>query len=596
MSETILLCTPEEVLWKLTDQKIFIQLRDIFKSAENDGGVDKEAFIHMITTVWNDETNITEAQILDLFNKINIHEAPKITWDNFLDFNLKALQPKSENPLQLGEITYRQPKELKRDAIVKIVLLETDLYFSYALLVKYGKILLLDAEFKHLTSYQVIMTREDQFRSAQDARKRYRWLTDAVFLADVNMFIVVNSTRSMTIYDASGLKHVPLWHISGFPNIIQVILYNDRKKSLLLGMDNGEIAMLTFFNAKDDLLPKKHQDKMSFYYFLELGAFKDYIQYKSIGIFHSKVAYTTRHEKSKSANYFNLNKPLETIRAGKTGIVDIVIFETLEMFICCSRDAELRFYDLTEYKNLQNVKLNFECFDIFKIRTPEWGVKCIFPGPKRANMTQTWERNCLLITCCNAYAKLDLFYMDGRERHLHDDFLPSQPLQNSVLIPQDWETCNDNKTVNYDDLSMRNHRNESFETLWDSLLKMDFSAKEKSDVHSKIALLEERKAKMKWAVEHGAPFLALPLYEVKEVQLPTRLPIVDNKKTKTIVDKTQKLLSDAVSHTIVFSDISSSRTSRSSSKCSKSSSNSKISSNLGRLSRTSSRTSIFEFE
>lgn len=101
---------------------------------------------------------------------------------------------------------------------------------------------------------------------------------------------------------------------------------------------------------------------------------------------------------------------------------------------------------------------------------------------------------------------------------------------------------------------------------------------------------------MKWAVEHGAPFLALPLYEVKEVQLPTRLPIVDNKKTKTIVDKTQKLLSDAVSHTIVFSDISSSRTSRSSSKCSKSSSNSKISSNLGRLSRTSSRTSIFEFE
>lgn len=54
---------------------------------------------------------------------------------------------------------------------------------------------------------------------------------------------------------------------------------------------------------------------------------------------HKKLPILHDMKKSKSANYFNLNKPLETIRAGKTGIVDIVIFETLEMFICCSRDA-----------------------------------------------------------------------------------------------------------------------------------------------------------------------------------------------------------------------------------------------------------------
>lgn len=106
-------------------------------------------------------------------------------------------------------------------------MIETEKYFCYAIISKYGRVGIYNGYMDFLTSYHVIMTREDQFRNDNERRRRNRWITDAIFLSDVNMLVVTNSTRSLTIYDTSGLKHIPVWLIIGMPNVITVSLLID---------------------------------------------------------------------------------------------------------------------------------------------------------------------------------------------------------------------------------------------------------------------------------------------------------------------------------------------------------------------------------
>lgn len=110
----------------------------------------------------------------------------------------------------------------QRETIVKMVLIETETFFCYAIISKYGHVGLYDGNLNFLTSYHAIMTREDITRKNQDRRRRNRWITDAVFCVDALMFLITNTTRSIMIYDASGLKHMPLWLVMGFPNVVNV--------------------------------------------------------------------------------------------------------------------------------------------------------------------------------------------------------------------------------------------------------------------------------------------------------------------------------------------------------------------------------------
>ena len=107
---------------------------------------------------------------------------------------------------------------------MKIVLIETEKYFCYAMISKHGRIGLYDGNLNFLTSYHVIMTREDITRSEDERRRRNRWVTDAIFCEDVLMFIVTNTARSIMIYEASGLRHVPYWLVLSTPNIVEVIV------------------------------------------------------------------------------------------------------------------------------------------------------------------------------------------------------------------------------------------------------------------------------------------------------------------------------------------------------------------------------------
>lgn len=64
---------------------------------------------------------------------------------------------------------------------------------------------------------------------------------------------------------------------------------------------------------------------------------------------------------------------------------------------------------------------------------------------------------------------------------------------------------------------------------------------------------------MKESVAIGAPFLALDLFEIEDVTLPADLPVPKKKSVQTLVEKTQKMLTDAANRNQIFSEPSSSR-------------------------------------
>lgn len=69
---------------------------------------------------------------------------------------------------------------------------------------------------------------------------------------------------------------------------------------------------------------------------------------------------------------------------------------------------------------------------------------------------------------------------------------------------------------------------------------------------------------MRHVVSQGAPYLALELPEIEEIKLTPNLPIPDNKKIRNLVEKTEKMLSEAGARSFIFSSPSSSTRSKSS--------------------------------
>lgn len=69
---------------------------------------------------------------------------------------------------------------------------------------------------------------------------------------------------------------------------------------------------------------------------------------------------------------------------------------------------------------------------------------------------------------------------------------------------------------------------------------------------------------MKATVENYAPYSALELKEIREIQLGPNLPVPGGRRVRNMVEKTKKMLEAANNRASVLSQSSASRTSRSS--------------------------------
>ncbi|XP_017779619.1 PREDICTED: WD repeat-containing protein on Y chromosome-like [Nicrophorus vespilloides] len=580
-----------EILQQLNEVKLQ-QLKETFKN-EKDGCVGKETFTTSFAFLFDDVS--VESIALNVFAQIDMQNVGSITWSDFLDFVLEIYKPKDDHVLELLETDIITPPHLKRDPITKIVLIETSLYFCYAIISKYGSVGLYDGNLDFLTSYHALMAREDMHRNEADKRRRNRWVADAMFISEIQMFLVSASCRSLTVYDASGLQHVPIWLILGFPDSIQSMSYNFDERCKLYLVNNccyslsnelphqKEFVIIknlgrphvesvnglecfhnsrTFISTSKDptksVIIKDTEYKSSNYVFkmrrgVQCFAISDGLKSLITGSDDGTI---------RIWNWLVPSKATAVLRNHKSGIIDIVLLESLKIFISCSRDGVLKVWDLIEQKCVQSIHLNFPCFEI-EGRSIEWGSRCIFPGPKRQDINYgKWERDFLLVTCCNSIRKMKLLYMDGRERDFDSRILSPPPLLNSVLIPKNWKIFNvenehESTVDEIDDLSKLKF-----------ILDKDVLGDGKSQINYKISKLEDKKMQMRWAVEKCAPHLALDLYDIKELELSSSLPVDVNKRTKNLFDRTQRLLVDAATRSVILSEQSSSskspRSSRSS--------------------------------
>lgn len=75
-----------------------------------------------------------------------------------------------------------------------------------------------------------MFTRSDDLYT-QSKRKKTTWVTDAIFIPTICIFVVTNSGRSLLFYDAAKQNHIPLWIVEGIPNPIYVNILCVPKKS-----------------------------------------------------------------------------------------------------------------------------------------------------------------------------------------------------------------------------------------------------------------------------------------------------------------------------------------------------------------------------
>ncbi|KYB26741.1 WD repeat-containing protein on Y chromosome -like protein [Tribolium castaneum] len=422
-------------------------MQNEFQNKNDDKTLTKEEFFNTVNAIFAN-TEYSQASIA-LYEQIAKNGEPQITWSKFVEFFLQNLMPADHQTINFQVSSIIAIPQTKRETIIKIVRIETEKYFCYAMISKHGRVGLYDGNLNFLTTYQLIMTREDIHRKEEDRRRRNRWVTDAIFCADVLMFIATNTARSVVIYEASGLKHVPLYLVLSTPNIVQCFAYKSSicdengQSTLFMGDDKGTVFSFTFLQPKAALLRKKHNDRINLFYWDELPDESDYVVVKRNGRLHQEsvkwlvyfndnetliscskdsnvsilIHYIGNKNKpyifkiQKGCNCFALSrirkilatgsensvlrlwnpiitsKPIAILKGHQAPIMDVKILDKLNLLISCSADAMFKLWDLEKQKCIQSFSISFPSFKVFG-KLIEWGIECIYPGPKRTSFNE----------------------------------------------------------------------------------------------------------------------------------------------------------------------------------------------------------------
>jgi hypothetical protein len=166
---------------------------------------------------------------------------------------------------------------LQRETIVKVVPIETETTFCYAVVTKFGRVGVYDGRLQLLDSY-VIALNEGGIRErigdagSIDRRRRFTsiWLTDAVHIPDANVLLLACSDRSLHVYDSSSLIHTPLSLVRGMRHVPQCLAYavasGKNASMLFVGDSAGNVTTLQFYQPRISLFRKKHSDMLDRHY------------------------------------------------------------------------------------------------------------------------------------------------------------------------------------------------------------------------------------------------------------------------------------------------------------------------------------------
>ncbi|XP_050315531.1 WD repeat-containing protein on Y chromosome-like [Anthonomus grandis grandis] len=421
-------------------------LEKVFKKKLNkdglESGLTKNEFLEAISGSYEGPQYSLQASLL--FDEIN---RETVTWNDLLDFLIKNMYNLPKTPLRLDVGAIEHVAHGKNESIAKIVLIETEQYFCYAIILKHGRVGLYDGNLNFLTCYHAIMTREDLTRPEDERRRRNRWITDALFCPDTLMFIITNTARSLMIYEASGLNHVPYWLILSTPNILECLAYepyvkldsNYSSSTLYAGDCYGRVLTFTFRQPKSSLLRRKKNDSITLFYWMDFLKEKDYVTVKTYNKVHEDSVKSIKYYRdlkllvtcSKDPNNSVILKHMTDSKGGNKvvykiprGVSCFALSPKNRLLITGSGNGIIRIWNIfiskpvaliSEYDSevvdiqiIEGMDLflscsssaifklwdlkDHTCLQTLKLKFPsfrvqgkliEWGNGCIFPGPRR---------------------------------------------------------------------------------------------------------------------------------------------------------------------------------------------------------------------
>ncbi|CAH0714779.1 unnamed protein product, partial [Brenthis ino] len=328
-----------------------------------------------------------------------------------------------------------QLKHCKRETIIKLVSIERENSFCYAAVSRGGRVGVYSGDMQLLNTYEVFYHRTGVRRRVKNC-----WITDAIYMNDVQCLLLSASDRSLTIYDVTTLTHTPLYCITGLPNIPTCLAYTTDVSSceseLLFGSERGDLTRLRFLQPRLSLLYVKSPDNINYYYWMELSS-PPHTSYCSTSVWrrvHSRairrvaasgdlvftcshdtsVSVRARHAPGKLPDYifhvqrgvtcFHMVPSLHMLATGSPdgvvrlwespqgspfaslsvpgspAVLDVVVIASLEIVIAYFCNCYLHIWDLYEECLLQTVKIKFPFLGVLGKKV-EFGTYCIHPGP-----------------------------------------------------------------------------------------------------------------------------------------------------------------------------------------------------------------------
>nr|XP_018906219.1 PREDICTED: uncharacterized protein LOC109036455 [Bemisia tabaci] len=400
--------------------------------------LNKEEFASAINTIIGSCVYATAAANLfeNLSKNNDESQSNLIWWVQILDAMIEDWDKSKAILKHIDEesVTILSAEHSKRETIIKIIPVETELSFCYIIICKYGRVGIYNKNLQLLDSYSVALAKEGNEEVQKISISC--WVTDAIYLPDAVVLLIAGSNRSLHLFDISGLIHVPIVTISGMPNSPSCLHYSKGSPSMLfIGDDHGNITILSFLKPKHSLFSKNSVDESSNYFWTELQEQSEYVSISGkCGVhmdavqqilycrdnntiascsLHGETSLIIQHMNSLRTPYiyrlskgikcFYLNHKLRILITGssdnlvrvwnpvvprlpicslsghKAPIVDVTLLQQSKTVLSLSADGILKDWDIDNQSCIQTIDLTFPAFGI-PGKLVEYGRKSIYPG------------------------------------------------------------------------------------------------------------------------------------------------------------------------------------------------------------------------
>uniref|UniRef100_A0A2A4JZX7 WD repeat-containing protein on Y chromosome n=1 Tax=Heliothis virescens TaxID=7102 RepID=A0A2A4JZX7_HELVI len=402
--------------------------------------LDENGFVTSLDNIFGHHKYTTHAH--KLFQLLDGFSSGKVWWRQLINrlvaVGAKKTSTRAESWTPLSEQDIQRLEHCKRETLVKLVCVEREESFCYVAVSRGGRVGVYSGDMRLLHSYEMFY-----HRSGFHGRVKNRWITDAIYLPDVQFLMMSASDRSLTVYDAETLIHTPLYCITGLPNIPTCLAYTPSSPScdtseLAFGTERGDVTLVRFLQPKVQLLHTKTPDAINYYFWMELPS-PPHSSYCSITRWrrvHSRsvkrVAYSRaglvlvtcshdataslriRHVPGKMDDYtfkvirgvtcFHIVSALHLVATGGCSgsvrlwqpcgrapyatltaptsppILDVAIIAAHELVLAYCNNCTVHIWDLYEECLLQTIKIKFPFLGVLGKKV-EFGPYCIHPGP-----------------------------------------------------------------------------------------------------------------------------------------------------------------------------------------------------------------------